>query len=161
MSRLLARITPTDPTIASAVTSSLFAQGPTQPAQIPTFYNSLLGGAGANEAATYALQAQQDYYQAFTSGGMATGGVVTGGIPGRDSVPKLLMPGERVLTVAQNKDYERGMQGGGPGPVTINITVNGHVDDPEEMARILAPKLRDELRRIEPRYSRAGNKTQV
>lgn len=29
---------------------------------------------------------------------------VTGGVPGKDSVPALLMPGERVLSVPQNKD---------------------------------------------------------
>ncbi|WP_323137909.1 transglycosylase SLT domain-containing protein [Nocardia sp. alder85J] len=33
-------------------------------------------------------------------GGRALGGEITGGIPGRDSVPSLLMPGEHVLTVA-------------------------------------------------------------
>lgn len=43
----------------------------------------------------------------------------------------------------------------------ISIVVNGNVDDPDELARKLAPMLRDELRRIEPRFSRAGNKTQV
>ena len=40
-------------------------------------------------------------------GGMALGGLVTGGILGKDSVSKMLMPGERVLTVAQNKEYEK------------------------------------------------------
>ena len=44
---------------------------------------------------------------------MARGGVVRGGVPGRDSVPALLMPGERVLTVAQNRAFERGELGGG------------------------------------------------
>jgi hypothetical protein len=46
---------------------------------------------------------------------MAGGGVVRGGIPGRDSVPALLMPGERVLTVAQNRDWESGRSGGSSG----------------------------------------------
>lgn len=52
---------------------------------------------------------------------MAAGGVVTGGVWGRDSVPALLMPGERVLTVAQNRDFEAG-QLGGRGGDTYNIT---------------------------------------
>lgn len=42
---------------------------------------------------------------------MAAGGVVTGGIPGLDSVPALLMPGERVLSVAQNRKFETLMAG--------------------------------------------------
>lgn len=37
----------------------------------------------------------------------AEGGMVAGGIPGRDSVAAMLMPGERVLTVDQNAIFER------------------------------------------------------
>lgn len=37
-------------------------------------------------------------------GGMAEGGIVTGGIPGRDSVLKLLMPGEEVLSVGNPRN---------------------------------------------------------
>lgn len=60
----------------------------------------------------------------FAEGGLvpalsfAGGGMVTGGFPGRDSVPAFLTPGERVLTVAQNRDFERG----GDTYVTINAT---------------------------------------
>lgn len=39
--------------------------------------------------------------------GFAEGGVVAGGIPGRDSVPAVLMPGERVLSVEQNRIFDR------------------------------------------------------
>ena len=39
--------------------------------------------------------------------GMAAGGLLTGGIPGRDSIPIMGMPGERVLTVEQNKNFEQ------------------------------------------------------
>ncbi len=35
--------------------------------------------------------------------GASKGGEVQGGVPGKDSVPALLMPGERVLTTAQNR----------------------------------------------------------
>jgi len=38
------------------------------------------------------------------------GGEVTGGIPGKDSVPSLLMPGERVLTVSQNRAWKLGLR---------------------------------------------------
>ena len=41
---------------------------------------------------------------------LAQGGLVTGGVPGKDSVPALLMPGERVLSKAQ---VAGGMGGGG------------------------------------------------
>lgn len=41
----------------------------------------------------------------------ATGGWVTGGVPGRDSVPAMLMPGEYVESV----DEARSRRGGGPG----------------------------------------------
>lgn len=39
--------------------------------------------------------------------GFAEGGLVTGGIPGVDSVPALLMPGERVFNVAHSRIIER------------------------------------------------------
>jgi hypothetical protein len=46
----------------------------------------------------------------------AEGGVVTGGVQGRDSVPALLMPGERVLTVRENAAYEAGARASGQRP---------------------------------------------
>ncbi|HYH39933.1 MAG TPA: tape measure protein [Azospirillum sp.] len=46
-------------------------------------------------------------YQAFIGNGMADGGLVTGGIPGRDSVPTMLMPGERVFSVPHARMIER------------------------------------------------------
>lgn len=39
--------------------------------------------------------------------GMAEGGLVTGGIPGVDSVPTMLMPGERVFSVPHSRIIER------------------------------------------------------
>lgn len=54
------------------------------------------------------------------------GGRVYGGIQGRDSVPARLMPGERVLTTAQNREWERGMRGGAGsgGGISIQGDVN-------------------------------------
>ena len=43
----------------------------------------------------------------------ASGGFVSGGIHGVDSVPALLMPGERVLNNRQAREYERGGNSGG------------------------------------------------
>ena len=44
---------------------------------------------------------------------MSQGGEVTGGIPGRDSVPALLMPGERVLTVEENQKWKQWQRSSG------------------------------------------------
>jgi len=64
------------------------------------------------------------------SSGMASGGVVyaAGGwqTKGSDIVPAMLTPGERVLTVAQNYDYENRMRSGSSAaqaPATVNITI--------------------------------------
>lgn len=53
--------------------------------------------------------------------GMAQGGLVQGGIPGRDSVPAMLMPGEFVLTKQQTESLRAGGSIGG-GPQNVNIT---------------------------------------
>jgi hypothetical protein len=45
--------------------------------------------------------------------------------------------------------------------ITVTINVNGNVDNPIEFVQRITPLLRDELKRIDPRYSRAGNKTQI
>jgi hypothetical protein len=45
--------------------------------------------------------------------GYSKGGDVRGGTPGQDSVPALLMPGERVLTVAENRRYRLGLRSAG------------------------------------------------
>lgn len=73
------------------------------------------------------------------------GGEVTGGIPGRDSVPSLLMPGERVLTVAENRAYKlhlgrpAGSAAGGAGGSTVhntlNVTIAKVVGDPATVRR--------------------------
>jgi hypothetical protein len=53
--------------------------------------------------------------------GMAQGGLVQGGIPGRDSVPAMLMPGEFVLTKQQTESLRGGGSIGG-GPQNVNVT---------------------------------------
>lgn len=46
--------------------------------------------------------------------GLSKGGEITGGTAGKDSVPALLMPGERVLTTAENRAYKLGLHGPTP-----------------------------------------------
>ena len=173
------------PTFSPAATNEIFG-GPAQAtlAYLNPALFTQLGGmanfsgplaqadiAGQMQAAAMADAVAQ---QAFTSGGggMAEGGFVTGGIPGKDSVPTLLMPGEFVIPQPiASKMSGRLRALGSSQAVTdasvqhthynVAITVNGNVDDPEELVRVLAPRIRDELKRIDVRYSRAGNKLQV
>ena len=65
-------------------------------------------------AAISALKAELPEPEKF-----AAGGLVTGGVPGRDSVPALLMPGEFVLNKKQTDEMRRGGMGGG---ININLT---------------------------------------
>lgn len=55
----------------------------------------------------------------------ATGGLVRGGTIARDSVPALLMPGERVLNREENRAFEAGQLGGG------TIINNIYLNDPQ------------------------------
>lgn len=78
--------------------------------------------------------------------GMAEGGLVSGGTSGRDSVPKMLMPGEFVLTKDQTDSLRAG--GGGLGSQTVNIELNSTM--PQSRAEIkrfvrqnVVPALRD------------------
>lgn len=73
------------------------------------------------------------------------GGLVTGGVPGRDSVPALLKPGEVVKTEWQARDEARG--GGGRG---VNITINprwDHVAPPDQASteRLIVRTMKREL----------------
>lgn len=62
--------------------------------------------------------------------GFAMGGLVTGGIPGYDSVPANLMPGERVLNVREAKQWEEvqreGMAAAGGGSTVVNMQMNAY-----------------------------------
>lgn len=71
--------------------------------QVEAIGRSLTGytgstGAGQLQAAINAQGKQAQFEAALRkAAGMAEGGIVSGGIPGIDSVPKLLMPGEAVI----------------------------------------------------------------
>lgn len=93
-------------------------------------FNRLLTRLDGRRVSTYLYNFQQNVaLPAAGKKGYSHGGVVTGGLAGRDSVNALLMPGERVLTVAQNAAYERGSRalslpsGGGGGGNTYVIQV--------------------------------------
>jgi hypothetical protein len=58
-------------------------------------------------------------------------------------------------TVTSNRVGSTGL-----GPITINITINGDVTNPKATAAALVLPLRDELNRVEARFSRVGNKKQ-
>lgn len=81
---------------------------------------------------------------------MALGGEVTGGVPGRDSVPALLMPGERVLSRSENERQKRG--GGAPVQQTITIApvVQSQLPPSNEQRRAiiadLAPMIEEAVR---------------
>lgn len=75
--------------------------------------------------------------------GYSRGGEVRGGVPGKDSVPALLMPGERVLTREQNDAYKRRLTApatasagvGAGGEWTVHLHFHQPVGDPQALAR--------------------------
>lgn len=73
----------------------------------------------------------------------ARGGLVTGGIMGRDSVPALLTPGERVLTASQNRDYERRSAPSVNITMSVNTLAEPSDVDLTRVARKLGKKLAD------------------
>lgn len=85
----------------------------------------------------------------------STGGVVTGGVAGRDSVLSLLTPGERVLTVAQNRAFESGRLVGigavggavtvGPGALQLTINATGDSRDIERVVDRAFQRFADKL----------------
>ncbi|MCP5016118.1 MAG: hypothetical protein GY938_12735 [Ketobacter sp.] len=84
--------------------------------------NQLKGGlAGLGDEAQSAVASGQARVTSGGGVGLAGGGVITGGIPGRDSVSASLMPGERVLSVEQNKAFESGGGGTSIGNITVNV----------------------------------------
>lgn len=88
---------------------------------------------------------------------MAEGGLVTGGVPGRDSVPSMLMPGEFVLNRNAVSNLGLGnltaMNNGGssqPGNITFNIEMKIENKDPMDenfLRNKLMPRMQEELKR--------------
>jgi hypothetical protein len=79
----------------------------------------IVGVALGTAAAAAALGIGQSFVQK-----MALGGEVKGGVPGRDTVPIIAMPGETVRTPTQSRrDAERDRRGGSAAPMTLNVSV--------------------------------------
>lgn len=101
-----------------------------------------LGVAGAAAAVAFGAERISQVTAA------ADGGMISGGIPGKDSVPAMLMPGELVTptrnfdevvnAVADSRLSQRG-DGGGSGSQNVNITI-GFTDD---AFRIIEQKLNE------------------
>ena len=109
--------------MASLPTSHEFVIKITQDGEIPTIPNGPQGKGGDPTK-------------------MSGGGLVTGGVPGKDSVWKLLMPGERVLNTAQTQEWNRGSKGDS-GAKSINIPINVTVQgggDPDAIANAIQAK---------------------
>jgi hypothetical protein len=85
--------------------------------------------------------------------GFAFGGVVSGGVPNRDSVPAMLTPGERVLTVDQNRQFERGGIGGGGQTVIINAVLPAGVTNKAQVTRFTEQALKPVLENMARRGS--------
>lgn len=83
----------------------------------------------------------------MATGGYISAGMVKGGAWGRDSVPALLEPGERVLSKAETEAYDNRQQ---PQNIVINVNVNGQLSTPAQVTdtvrRVLVPELRAAVR---------------
>lgn len=108
----------------------------------------IVGPALAAAAASAMLGVVQAMAQKF-----ADGGLVTGGTPGRDSVLGLLTPGERVLTVEQNRAFESGMMGGN---TTVNVKLDSTVPDRDTNTRRAMRVVGRELRELQRRGALRG-----
>ena len=80
---------------------------------------------GANLELSGAFEGMTKFKDFFKTGfkqfsGFASGGVIPGGYPG-DTYPAMLTSHERVLTPAQNRDYESGGSGGGDKKLTAIV----------------------------------------
>jgi len=95
------------------------------------------------------IDALNEAYASINTSKVSTTGYAGGGVvyasngweaKGTDTVPAMLTPGERVLTVAQNREYESTMRGGG---ITININNPMVLDDADIVAKIGDPIIRE------------------
>ncbi|UJX42968.1 tape measure protein [Desulfovibrio sp. JY] len=102
-------------TLASAMGDGVSAiVGAINNSSFSSAYADSIAAANAAQAAAAAA-----LFASFT--GMADGGLVTGGIPGLDSVPTMLMPGERVFSVSHSRIIERLADRGGERTDTSGI----------------------------------------
>lgn len=112
MDKLKAAQSQFDADVAKALTGDAEAQGRIQQeAQtLLTSARDVFASSAAYASVFNDTLSKLDQLSAMTP--MASGGIVTGGIPGVDSVPALLMPGEVVLNTSQVSQMARFAAGG-------------------------------------------------
>lgn len=138
--------------IASIIDQALVNQSKAQGSQagIPIVGPALALIAGAAMfATTMALKSKLKPAEVqYAQGGYISAGMVKGGAWGRDSVPALLEPGERVLSKAETEAYDA--QRAATQNIVININVSGQLSTPAQVTdtvrRVLVPELRAAVR---------------
>lgn len=138
--------------IAKIIDQALINQAEAQGSQagIPIVGPILALAAGATMfATTMALKSKlKPAAVEYATGGYISAGMVKGGAWGRDSVPALLEPGERVLSKAETEAYDTGRAQ--PTNIVINVNVSGQLSTPAQVTdtvrRVLVPELRAAVR---------------
>lgn len=78
--------------------------------------------------------------------GGASGGLIVGGLMGQDSVHILAMPGERLLSVEDNKRLMAGEFGGTNLTINAPVTINGSGGNTEELASAVSVAINNAVR---------------
>ena len=138
--------------IAKIIDQALINQAEAQGSQagIPIVGPILALAAGATMfATTMALKSKLKPAEVqYAQGGYISAGMVRGGAYGRDSVPALLEPGERVLSKSETEAYDN--RRAQPTNIVINVNVNGQLSTPAQVSdtvrRVLIPEIRGALR---------------
>lgn len=134
--------------LASIINQALVNQANAQGSQagIPVVGPMLALAAGATMfAVTMALKSKLKPAEVkYASGGYISAGMVRGGAWGRDSVPALLEPGERVLSKKETEAYDSAQSRAVVQNITVNI--NGQLSTPAQITdtvrRVLVPELK-------------------
>ena len=139
--------------LASIIDQALVNQAKAQGSQagIPVIGPALALVAGlAMFATTMALKSKLKPAEVkYAQGGYISAGMVKGGAWGRDSVPALLQPGERVLSKKETEAYDAA---GTRQPLVqnININISGQLSTPAQITdtvrRVLVPELKAAVR---------------
>lgn len=134
--------------ISSIINQALVNQAEAQGSQagIPIVGPILALAAGATMfAVTMALKSKLKPAEVkYASGGYISAGMVRGGAWGRDSVPALLEPGERVLSKKETEAYDSQQNRAVVQNITVNIS--GQLSTPAQITdtvrRVLVPELK-------------------
>lgn len=84
----------------------------------------------------------------YATGGYISEGLVRGAGGSGDSVEALLQPGERVLSKAETKEYDKGRNA--PANITVNVTINGQLSTQSQIRDtvrgVLIPEIRSAVK---------------